>query len=419
MSVLLTSSNVSASGSPSPEENFVEALSSLRDSTEKGESSSKAQREAVAMSLESVKRKSDSTLFLEALDISSRSKEEKKSLQHLNLIDYRENQALKQQADKCAAVFNGLQQATTVLKASMFLTCPGKQSIDVAQSFLQGDNPIDTANATILGSGSSGIVNKVSVLGTHSAAKSIKDDRPSQKEKSLKEALILQKCAHPHVIGLNLVDEESGTLYLELAEKGTLSHFSKQPECNAETVENILKQAALGLLHVHNQGYIHGDIKLDNILIDDLNKAKIADFGSATAFQDFQSTELKGTPLYFSPEVIKSAVDTTSLTKIDTWAFGMLIWELLKNTDYTTPFVFPDLNGGVIKPKTFENIHLFVYSVGKHFKGFSLEVLEKTTDQTKKDKLDPTGKLFKLMTSCLAYNPKERPTMEQIIKDLS
>jgi tRNA A-37 threonylcarbamoyl transferase component Bud32 len=418
MSVGISSSNASASGSPSLEENFLTALSSLKVSTQRGKSSSNIQRDAVAASLQSLKERSNSRLLFEALDVSTRPKETQKPLQYLNLMDTCEK-TLKQQVEKCARVFNGLQEAQDVLIASMFLTCPAIQSREVAHSFLRGENPIDVANATVLGSGSFGVVNKVSVLGSLSAAKSIKEDKPSQKEKFLAEALILQKCAHPHVIGLNLVDQESGTLYLELAQKGTMGDFSKQSEFNAKTLASILQQTALGLLHVHSQGYLHGDIKPDNILINHLNQAKIADFGSATAFEDFQPKEMKGTPFYLSPEALKGQTEKSCAAKIDTWAFGMLIWELLKNTAYSTPFVFPHLNDGVIQPQTYENPFMFIMRVGRHFNGFSSEVLEATTDPSERQRLDPTGKLFELMQRCLDFDPAKRPTMEQIVEALS
>jgi len=44
----------------------------------------------------------------------------------------------------------------------------------------------------------------------------------------------------------------------------------------------FLHQILDGLEHMHNQGVVHRDLKLENILIDDNLNIKIADFGYAT-----------------------------------------------------------------------------------------------------------------------------------------
>ncbi|CAD8133407.1 unnamed protein product [Paramecium octaurelia] len=73
-------------------------------------------------------------------------------------------------------------------------------------------------------------------------------------------------------------------------------------------VKSIMKKILSGLNHIHSLGIIHRDIKMDNIMleeIDDHKCVKIIDFGFS-AFKDNLSylTEKCGTIGYFPPEII-------------------------------------------------------------------------------------------------------------------
>ena len=91
-----------------------------------------------------------------------------------------------------------------------------------------------------------------------------------------------------------------------------------------------LRRVAESLQHLHQQGYVHRDVKLENLLLavpGDLNTLKLADFGFATsvsnaagrrgsafAVKDFTGDRLQGTVEYAAPEVLAelgSAVGNT------------------------------------------------------------------------------------------------------------
>lgn len=69
---------------------------------------------------------------------------------------------------------------------------------------------------------------------------------------------------------------------------------------------------------------MHRDLKPENILIDSLT-VKLADFGCSSIAQGDRNTYC-GTPDYCAPEVLTGEVQNE---KIDIWALGVLLFELL------------------------------------------------------------------------------------------
>lgn len=65
-----------------------------------------------------------------------------------------------------------------------------------------------------------------------------------------------------------------------------------------------MKEIVSGLVFLHSHKIVHRDLKLSNILLDENNVAKIADFGLSIVLQNFSDEEtmtLCGTPNYISP----------------------------------------------------------------------------------------------------------------------
>ena len=88
----------------------------------------------------------------------------------------------------------------------------------------------------------------------------------------------------------------------------------------------LLRQTAIGIAHLHEQKCYHGDIKLDNVLVNsDHNNAVISDFG--LSIMPLERNDLIqsvfGTPLYYSPEM--NIRNPSFGFPADVFAFGHLM----------------------------------------------------------------------------------------------
>lgn len=129
-------------------------------------------------------------------------------------------------------------------------------------------------------------------------------------------------------------------IFMELA-TGSLTQRGRMSEGKAQY---YMRQILHGLRYLHDFGIVHRDIKCDNILIDDQDVAKLADFGLskaliAAANRSRQGcSSVVGTRYWMAPEVLRGDAYGT---KADVWSVGCAAVEML--------------NGGYGELKTFAN----------------------------------------------------------------
>jgi serine/threonine protein kinase len=160
-------------------------------------------------------------------------------------------------------------------------------------------------------------------------------------DKVLKEAEMLGKLQHPHVVrylGL-LRTRRQLLLVMELAPGGSLADQVRRLPPPAQ-VQAWLRQLASALEYIHWRGCVHRDVKNANLLLvdgEDGGGVRLADFGLSFLLNSSLASQLvsrSGTSTYFAPERGRGREYGR---KADLWAAGCCAVELLTGAPLTGP----------------------------------------------------------------------------------
>ncbi|MEU2419822.1 Stk1 family PASTA domain-containing Ser/Thr kinase [Streptomyces sp. NPDC007851] len=150
-------------------------------------------------------------------------------------------------------------------------------------------------------------------------------------ERFIREAKSVARLAHPNVV--QVFDQGTDGTYVYLAmeyiagctlrdvlrERGAL-----QPRAALDILEPVL--AALGA--AHRAGFVHRDMKPENVLIGDDGRVKVADFGLVRSVGSVTSTTgaVLGTVAYLAPEQVENG---SADPRVDVYACGVVLYEML------------------------------------------------------------------------------------------
>jgi CTD kinase subunit alpha len=156
---------------------------------------------------------------------------------------------------------------------------------------------------------------------------------------AIREIKLLHSFDHENIVGLLELMVEHNQIYMvfEYVDHdltGLLSHPTLElQECHRKF---IFFQLMDGLNYLHKKRVLHRDIKGSNILLDNVGRVKIADFGLARTMKIVNDNELPDytnrviTIWYRPPELLLGATDYGR--EIDIWGVGCLLVELYSKT---------------------------------------------------------------------------------------
>ncbi len=185
-----------------------------------------------------------------------------------------------------------------------------------------------------LGEGRFGEVYLVEDLPTKKvyALKESKD--PLFSRQLLDEAQNVLLLSHPNLVKLHhyFLSRDRKKVYLlyEYCNGGDLKTYAERKGGKLPFKEalKILRQVAEGLAYLHNLGFIHFDIKPENVLLKkEEGKAlwKLGDFGLIKTRGFSGIFDVKGTVGYIAPEIFKGEVHRSS----DVFSLGCLLYYML------------------------------------------------------------------------------------------
>jgi len=149
-----------------------------------------------------------------------------------------------------------------------------------------------------------------------------------------REARALATLSHPNIVTIFDFGRENDLYFItmELVQGETLRDRLKRGRLAMEEAVRILGSVLDALGYAHSKGVVHRDIKPENIMIDDVGRVRVADFGlaklEATAEPALtRPTVGMGTMGYVAPEQLANSRDVDH--RADLYASGVLLYESL------------------------------------------------------------------------------------------
>ncbi len=151
----------------------------------------------------------------------------------------------------------------------------------------------------------------------------------------LKEAKVVAGLRHPNIVSIYDVGVYENKYYIimEYLEGGDLKQNIKR-SLSVPQILKIMRQIASALAHAHDRGFVHRDIKSQNIMFRGDGTAVLTDFGivkdlSTDSGYTMDGTSI-GTPHYMSPEQVQGTGEVDWRT--DLYSLGATLYEMLTGT---------------------------------------------------------------------------------------
>ncbi|CAD7939614.1 unnamed protein product [Amoebophrya sp. A120] len=153
----------------------------------------------------------------------------------------------------------------------------------------------------------------------------------------LREIEVHSVLDHPHVLKFYdyFTDDRKIYLLLELCDVDLYAKLQERltgtngaSAFSEREAAEFMYQICDGFTYLHENSVLHGDIKLENILVGRDGLVKIADFGTVCKSVSLKRSTFCGTLDYLAPEIVQHRREYEgNLT--DVWALGIMLYELL------------------------------------------------------------------------------------------
>ncbi len=150
---------------------------------------------------------------------------------------------------------------------------------------------------------------------------------------------------------------EYGYYVMPYIENGSVIKYLDNVKWDAFEINRIIYEISVGMYYMHTRSYCHGDLKLNNILIDDNKHVKIIDFDLVLNNDRNNIRSVRWCP----PEIFDKDILEINKFKHDVYSFGFLCYEIF--TQGRIPFDVINEKDLIKQILTFEKFNIYDFSI--------------------------------------------------------
>ena len=190
---------------------------------------------------------------------------------------------------------------------------------------------------------------------------------------------------------------------MEYIENGSLEDRLKNGPMSVAQSVDVFGEIAIGLSHAHAKGILHCDMKPANVLLDQDEKPRLADFGQSR-LADEQRPAL-GTLFYMAPE--QADMKAVPDTRWDVYALGAVLYCMLTGSPpHRSGTALSEIDSSADLDERLEKYRSFIKRAGTPNEHRKIRGVDRA--------------LADIVDRCLEYNPKNRfPSVLSVINALN
>ena len=149
-----------------------------------------------------------------------------------------------------------------------------------------------------------------------------------------REMLAVGKLSHPNIVAACDAGEATGHLYLAMEYVDGIDFSKSTTGIRHTDACEIVRQAAIGLQHAHEHGFVHRDVKPSNLILSSSGQVKVVDFGLSKLSADAplhdeltREDQVLGTLRYMAPEHFEDSQHAD--IRSDIYSLGLTFYFLL------------------------------------------------------------------------------------------
>ncbi|EPQ54921.1 hypothetical protein GLOTRDRAFT_130263 [Gloeophyllum trabeum ATCC 11539] len=227
-------------------------------------------------------------------------------------------------------------------------------------------------------------------------------ERKSYEKSFRKEVILWSQLWHPFVQPFLGIDERTFKSEMCMVSprqrNGNLKDYLQCHPLPARDIHSLLHEIAQGLAYLHGENIVHGDLKAENILVDDGGHPRLTDFGLSVLAEAtrgaFSTSREGGSAPFNAPELFPTNGEDVQCFRrtvsSDIWAFGCVCVQVC-----TGKRPFPDIPEGVI--------------------GFKLRAGYYPLESPEGSAM--TDELWELMKQCWRFDPSQRICSEHLVDE--